>query len=248
MQDWFDGGRSFNFWSFAIGVVGIVLGLYGLYIAFRSKREKRPLYLSNSYEVVSGTHAVEGMQITVHGTVVSSLTVTRISFWNAGRETMHRADIVAADPIRISPLNPDTTILGAKLAHVCRPVNDIQIAPAAHAVGITFDFLDHSDGCIVDLYHSLPSAFCVTGTLKGAPPAADARKAKRYRVDLAADWFFDRIASPLTKALPSTFAFMATSALYLPFRLLSMPFGFLEMFFRPFRPESAEPPKGLDLK
>lgn len=248
MHDWFEGGRSFNFWSFVIGVIGLVLGLYGLYVTFRFKREKRPLYLTSSYEVISTSHSVDGLQITLQGVVVSSLTVTRMSFWNAGRETMHRSDIAASDPIRIVALRPGITILGAKLAHVCRPVNDVSISATADAVAIEFDFLDRGDGCVVDLYHSSPSGFSVIGTLKGAPPPTDARRAKRYKVDLAADWFFDRIATPLTEGMPAPIAFLLTFPLYLPFRLLSMPFGLLEMFFRPFRAESAEPPKGLQLK
>lgn len=248
MQVWFDGGRSFNFWSFVVGVVGLVLGLYGLYAAFKSKREKRPLYLTDFYEVVSRDHAVDGLQITVHGIAVTSLTVTRVSYWNAGRETMHRSDIVATDPIRVSSQDLGAKILGAKIVGVCRTVNDLQITPSADSVAITFDFLDQGDGCTIDVYHSVPSAFCVMGTVRGSPPAADARRAKRYKVDLVADWFFDRVGKPIMRAVPQPFDFLVLVPLYIPLRILTLPFGILEMFIRPFREESADLPKALDLK
>lgn len=246
MQEWFDGGRGFNFWSFLVGVVGVLLGLLGLYLAYKSKREKTPLFVTNSYEVVSRDHAVDGLEVSIHGIAVPSLTVTRISFWNAGRETMHRADLVALDPVRVLPANPEVKILGAKIVAVCRSVNDIQIATSEQSVALTFDFLDKGDGCTIDIYHALPSEFSVSGTMKGAPPARDARRARRYKVDLLVDWFFAHVARPITRAVPEPFDFLAIVPLYLPFRSLTLPFGIVEMFIRPFRQEIADIPKALE--
>jgi len=230
----------------AIAVVGLVLTIFGLYLAFNSRREKRPLYLTNSYEVISKERKVEGLEVTLSGISVPSLTVTRVAFWNAGRETIDRADLVASDPLRIEGTG-GAEILGAKLSYMHRPVTDVQIETRTGSVLITLDFLDFQDGCIVDIYHVSPAAFRVLGTLKGSPYPADSKIENRYKADQAADWFFNMIPQSL-RNLPPIVTTVIVFPFYFPFRLATLPFGLIEMLVRPLSHSRTGLPDKYELK
>ena len=215
-------------------------------LAFRYKREKRPLYLSTSYEVISSARKIDGLQISLNGVAIPSLHVTRLAFWNSGRETIHGTDLVSGDLLRIEPTLP-IEILGAKLSHTHRPATAVTIAVDQKRASLSFEFLDHNDGCVVDIYHAAPATFRVLGTIKGSVAPADARVAGRYKADRAMDYFFENVPKSIRNLSP----LVATALIlpfYLPIRLISLPFGIAELLLRPLRLESWAPPEGFDLK
>jgi len=246
MTQWLEGGPAFNLWSLTIAITGLLLTVFGLYLAFNSRREKRPLYLTNSFEVLSKERKVDGLEVTLSGLSIPSLTITRVALWNAGRETINRTDILAVDPLRIVS-STAAKILGAKLSHVQRHVNDVQIEVRDECVLVTADFLDFKDGCIVDIYHVESTAFKVVGTLKGSPYPADSRAESRYKADLAANWFFKQVPESLIKLHP-VLATLLIFPLYVPFRLATIPFAIVEMLMRPLSQSTSGPPDGFKLK
>lgn len=154
-----------------------IVGLLGLILAcafyFRSKRDKEPywsLYTTNLSTDQSG--ASEALNIQLAEERASYLSISRLAFWNHGRLTIDSADLVAADPLRIKTKNK-LRIHGARLIYNNNIASGISISlqKETNAVLLTFDYLDHDQGFVVEIIHEGAKSddLIVKGAIKGAP-------------------------------------------------------------------------------
>lgn len=161
---WLTGSPSLNLLFLALAIISLFVSFI-FYI--KGKREKIPVYLAKTFPLVKDNLAsVDGLGIFYNGTPIRSLYLTRIAFWNKGKETIHGSDIAASDPLAIIS-KESNKFLGAKISFARRTSNEITISAEDSKILILFDFLDVSDGVIVDLYHTTPAKISVTGTIKG---------------------------------------------------------------------------------
>jgi hypothetical protein len=93
--------------------------------------------------------------VTYHGHPVENLTVTRLVFWNAGREPIHQTDIPSKYPCRIS-VPKGNRILGVKTRFVKNPANLFSCILSADGsnADIKFEYLGKDDGGILDVIHT----------------------------------------------------------------------------------------------
>ena len=87
-----------------IGIIGIILGaLISLYFYRRSIRLKEPYWSIISNNLIEGySTKVENLKVIYKGEEVNNLTISRILFWNGGRETLEKKDIETVNRIRIT--------------------------------------------------------------------------------------------------------------------------------------------------
>ena len=155
----------------ALAAVSIVLAV--IFYA-RSKKERWPCFEVKSNTIISGLNkALDGLQLQYNGNTQERITVTKISFWNAGLETIDKSDLVELDPLAVTCSSSlpilDFQILQSSAesnsVKIDEPYikNDLQILP------ITFDYLDNNDFFVIQIVHTGDEAdeFVIRGKIKG---------------------------------------------------------------------------------
>lgn len=90
---------------------------------FKGRKEKSPRYQIINHNLIKNfSSKFKDLQIHYDNEGIENFTVSNLIFWNAGRETINREDIVAADPIRIHVKN-GAAILDEKIVTMNNPSN-----------------------------------------------------------------------------------------------------------------------------
>lgn len=143
--------------------------LTSIFLYFKSKKSKEPKYLVKSFSVIEDSvSSIEKLEIKYGDLEVKRLTISKLSFWNGGHDTIEGRDIASADKLRVS-LQGDGEIITAKPILQNREATNIDSKVIENEMHITFDFLDYGDGAIFEIYHtgSLTQSLKVFGTIKG---------------------------------------------------------------------------------
>lgn len=138
----------------AFSIAGFAIGLIGLVATWRSTRQKRPTYQVQTAVLVEGEQAgLDGLAFTYKGQPQTRISISRVAFWNAGRETIYSTDIASADPLRIHVAGAN--ILDVKLIAVSKDSNLFAVRPTAGArdISLSFDFADHKDFAVIQIVH-----------------------------------------------------------------------------------------------
>ena len=157
-----------------IGLLGLVVGVIGLYLYFKSRIGPRPAFQMRSLRLIGKEEQQlpRDVQILFNKTEVSRLTLTRVWIWNCGTETIRGSQMVEDDTLRCV-FDPDTRILSATVASATRTVNKFAVNQPAvklNEAHLTFDFLDPNDGARVELLHTSKARYpMVAGTIRGIP-------------------------------------------------------------------------------
>lgn len=157
--------------SFLIGVLGLVLAFVFYY---KSQKDRRPFYEVASKTLIDGIDkTLDGLQIQYKGQPQNRITVTKIVFWNDGRETIDRNDLLRANPLRIV-CPPDLeildiqTILVSSVANIVDLDGPIKLDDSIDYT-IVFEYLDHMDYFVIQVIHTGDDAqkFSIKGKIKG---------------------------------------------------------------------------------
>ncbi len=191
INEWLKGSSSLNLTFLVLAVLSLFASII---FYFNGRKEKIPVYLSRTFPLVKNNLSeIEGLSISFAGNQIKTLSLSRLSFWNKGRETIHGRDVVAADRLRLE-VGGSGKIYGAKISFVRKEINGISVALENNCVIIGFDYLDHLDGFILDIYHASEDVAALKGTLKGALSISPAK--------IDEDYFLDKL-EPLFNRLPS---------------------------------------------
>jgi drug/metabolite transporter superfamily protein YnfA len=156
---------------------GVVLGLLGIVLAivfyFRAKREKKPYFEVASNTLIEGIHkSLDGLQLQYKGAPQDRITVTKVAFWNAGRDTINKNDLVMVDPIGII-CSKRLAILDVQVIQVSSPSNSVSLGEAITRSDeiffpIEFEYLDEGDFFVVQIVHAGEKSerFKVSGKIK----------------------------------------------------------------------------------
>lgn len=158
--------------------VGTLIGIIGLVAAClfyrRSQVTPRPVYQTRGLGLVGVRDpALPGeVEIRFHGRAVPRVTRTHIVFWNAGRATIRREDVVTKDPPRLV-FDKDTEVLNVRIAQTTREVIGLNVdvkADSGNEVVLSFDYLDCKDGALIEVLHTSENAHPqLLGTIRGIP-------------------------------------------------------------------------------
>lgn len=158
-----------------LNLVFLALAILSILISFvfysRSKKEKVPLYNIKHFNLVRGhLKELKSVKISYGGEDVEDLTLTRLAFWNKGRDTIEQRDIAQADPVRIT-VPEGYRILEVNIDYIHNPVNSIEIKVSDDRTSaiLNFDYLHTLEGCVLTIYHTaVGSQVKIKGTIKGA--------------------------------------------------------------------------------
>lgn len=98
---------------------------------------------------------IDTVNILYAGNKVNNLSITKIAFWNDGKETINNSDVAQNNPIRLI-IDKDCIFLDAEIIYQKNPSNDfnISISNDNKYVDITFDYFDFEEGIVLQVFHT----------------------------------------------------------------------------------------------
>mgnify|MGYP001130975202 CR=1 FL=1 len=139
--------------SFIIAILGVALAII-FYI--KGKKVKLPYYAVRSINIVRDSGSwIDSLKIHYSGQLIENLTVTKIAFWNAGRDTIDSRDIASAEPLTVR-VKEGYKILDAKILHEKNKANKFSITTSTDQSYVTplFDYVDKDEGVVIQLIHT----------------------------------------------------------------------------------------------
>jgi hypothetical protein len=160
-------------------VIGSTIGLVGIILAavfyFRGKEQSLPYYTVFNSTLIgkSGHNFPEKLAIEYDGKPVPSLSSSTIYFWNHGRKTLDKSDVVSSDPIVLHFKEGPyaARVLEIRSITVTREVIGVNAHPDGNKIELDFEFLDQADGLALTVLHTggEQARVSCSGTIKGIP-------------------------------------------------------------------------------
>jgi len=160
-----------------IAVIGTVGTLWGLYLHFSGRKEKRPVYVVSSTSLIEAPKGrPDELTILFAGKEQERVTRVRVALWNAGRETIRDDDIPSHGDRLAIVVSQGVEILDAWVGRTsndaCNINTDYRMGEAKfkRQVPFHFDYLDCNDGALFHIIHNgtLNTPVTISGNIKGA--------------------------------------------------------------------------------
>jgi hypothetical protein len=168
-------------------IVGVLLSIYFYFIG---KRERRPYYFLKSNNIVKKAHEmIPGLKLHFagYGEDLFDFTVTKLVFWNKGRETIRKEDVASADPIKVNA-NDGALILSASILFQSNAANQFRcvVNKEKSAATLAFDYLDHGQCVVLEIAHTgtKKEDISLSGLVKGAPSGGKIKHVRGTHVPL----------------------------------------------------------------
>ncbi|MGK7896698.1 MAG: hypothetical protein AB4372_24540 [Xenococcus sp. (in: cyanobacteria)] len=144
-------------------VIASIASIIGLILFFFNK-QRRPFYIVKSFNLIKDSSStIENFDIKyktedVNGITnvveIESLTISKILFWNGGRETINKSDIVDSAPVTIASKNPKSKILKSNIIKNSISNEHTNISVDRKTNNILFDFLESGNGVVIEVLHT----------------------------------------------------------------------------------------------
>ncbi|WP_234551600.1 hypothetical protein [Rhodococcus qingshengii] len=186
-----------------VGLVATLVGIPLTYYLARRGRQRPDLRSVTDFDVIISSE--EGILDRLHmdfdGDKIRSVSRTRIAIWNARGDTVRGSDIVPTDRLRLQ-LDSEDLALHVRILAMSREQIDAECEIDSNdptAAVVSFDFLDASDGFIVELLHMKPVAAELIGTIRGAVVSGEkTADLSPSALDKVAERWFRRLKDPKT--------------------------------------------------
>lgn len=148
----------------------MVLSVATIALALKLAKKKKPAWALNTKRVIGiGTNAPPELKMTFGGRQIHDVYRTVFIVFNRGAETIHKTDVV--EPVTLhfdgaNILRPPNILAIGKEANMVSTKHLVQDGDEAIEVG--FRYLDHSDGVVVEVFHSEPERIRCSGVIMGA--------------------------------------------------------------------------------
>ena len=149
----FNNNPLLNAFSLFLAILGII---FTTYFYFKSKKIRMPIYILRTVNLVrENVQKIDTVNILYAGNKVDNLSITKIAFWNDGKETINNSDVAQNNPIRLI-IDKDCIFLDAEIIYQKNPSNDfnISISNDNKYVDITFDYFDFEEGIVLQVFHT----------------------------------------------------------------------------------------------
>ena len=95
----FNNNPLLNAFSLFLAILGII---FTTYFYFKSKKIRIPIYILRTVNLVrENVQKIDTVNILYAGNKVDNLSITKIAFWNDGKETINNSDVAQNNPIRL---------------------------------------------------------------------------------------------------------------------------------------------------
>ncbi len=174
-----NGNIWFNIATLLIAIFGFI---FTVVFYRKGKKTKKPTYTIVTNNLVRDSiKDIDSVQITYKGENIPNLSVSKVTFWNAGKDTIQKFDMSKNFPLKVT-IKEGYRILDAKIIYQKNVASSIKahLNPKKNEVIISFDYLDFEDGFVLQIFHTADSSdeICVSGKIKTVR-----KLEKRYNTD-----------------------------------------------------------------
>lgn len=189
-------------------LISVVLAIIGIVLYIKGKKSKSPCYSMRSTNLVRGlVSKIDSLEMRYATQPIENLTVTKILFWNAGRDTIAYSDVANADPLIIK-VREGSKILDSKILCSNNPANQFFLSEAGDKSSLTlnFEYIDKDERALIQILHTGTSSrdIEIGGTVKGG-----SRLSRKYvpSVDVIKTQFpfLTKVSPKILRALMATF-------------------------------------------
>lgn len=138
----------FPFITFVIGI------LVSTFFYFKSKKNKDLRYILKTYNLIKDhSSKFSNLSIKYNGADVKNFTVTKVIFWNNGKETIDGKEITVKEPLKLK-IRENHRILDANVIQSNNPASQVTISEIKDDyLTIQFDYLDYLNGAGINIIH-----------------------------------------------------------------------------------------------
>jgi len=197
--------------SWLLGLVFFIASIYAAFAIGKRNKQRPELRSAIDFAAISQNHKIgPKVKVSFDGIEYDSVGRTRIAVWNARGDDVRWAHVVDSDKLRLE-VPPNSTILQARVVSQSRKQISLHVNVSGTNAFLSFDFLDHEDGGVVELLHTGTEPAKIAGTLRGvdfstpreASLGPGARKAVRSQV-----WNRAKYMTPKGRRLRKAFFFV----------------------------------------
>lgn len=161
-------GGTVSFISLCLAVLGIAMSVY---FYFKSRRRKIPVYRSRTTRIIrSSVNKIDSLEVLYNKKRLNALTITKVAFWNAGKETISSTDISLYDKLRLE-IGEGFEFLSCDVVTQTKIANNFRcsIEEDKKTILIEFDYLDYDEGAVLKIRHtgSTNADIVINGSIKG---------------------------------------------------------------------------------
>jgi len=143
-----------NWLTIAVGLLGLATSV-SLY--FKGKKSRIPTYVIRTINLVQeNVKKINTVEILYSKKKVQNLSISKIAFWNDGREPIkYKDDVPQKDTVRLVIEN-EYKFLDAKIIYQKNPANNfhIKISNDKKKINIYFDYCDFEQGVVIQVFHT----------------------------------------------------------------------------------------------
>ena len=154
-----------------VGIIGLLLGILGIYIAIIAIRKKRPLYVIRNINLINKTQKLnKPLKILYNDNIIDNIIITNIVFWNAGNDTISSQDLPENSKLCFL-IGQDSVIIDSNIIKQSIDSNGtIMCSPQKNRLNINFDYYDSKQGFILQIFHTEQNfeKISLQGIFKGA--------------------------------------------------------------------------------
>jgi hypothetical protein len=163
----FRGNPTLNIISLLLGISGLILSFY---FYSKSKKSRKPVFIIRTINLIKESlNKIETVNILYGTNKIDNLSISKIAFWNDGRETINSTDIASLAPICVV-ISSEYEILDAEIIFQKNVANNFQISISddRKSVNVNFEYFDFEEGIVLQIAHTGNSSneIDITGTVK----------------------------------------------------------------------------------
>lgn len=96
----FNSNPLLNAISLFLAILGII---FSAFFYLKSKKIRMPIYVLRTVNLVrENVQKIDTVNILYSGNKVNNLSITKMAFWNDGKETINNSDVAQNNPIRLT--------------------------------------------------------------------------------------------------------------------------------------------------
>ena len=146
--------KSSNLVWLILSLCSIISVPLAIYFGRKSLSQKIINAVLSSNELITNNQSnISKVKILYDNETVDDITVTTLTFWNKTSTTIHKTDLIDAEPLSI--FTNGGKILDVSVLKGSRSSNQINVSLTNdNSANITFDYLDKKEGGIIQVIHT----------------------------------------------------------------------------------------------
>lgn len=142
-----------DYLNWGVTIISIFLTVF---FYFKSRRKRVPFYSCRSTRLIQrDVNQINCLEVFYDKRKLTALTITKLAFWNNGRDTISKTDIAEKDRVRVQ-IKEAYEILSCEVIAQTKEANNVVVSMAddRKSVSISFDYLDYKEGVVLKIRHT----------------------------------------------------------------------------------------------